>query len=79
MKIKRRDVKSKGGHCPYLTECGHRVPKNYFRQICNTEAYRNCRHYAGKAGELNKPMDWLQKLAIEHAKKKSGRSNRKRG
>jgi hypothetical protein len=63
----RMSFNSKEKGCPYLKNCSNKVPQMFFKQICNSEAYNNCRHYASKAGELQKPLFWLQKLAVEES------------
>jgi len=55
--------------CPFLKNCTNKIPQMFFKQICNSEAYGNCRHYASKAGELQKPIYWLQRLAVEDSLK----------
>jgi hypothetical protein len=57
-------------HCPFLKRCKHRVTKHYFRNICDKVAYLRCRHYAKRVEEFKSPLEWLQKLAIEEAKKR---------
>lgn len=59
----------RGRHCPFLKGCEHTVTKHYFLHICDTSIYTRCQHYAIRAGELNTPLGWLQKLAVDEAKK----------
>jgi hypothetical protein len=44
--------------CPYLNDCGVYITKDFFRRICNSPSYLNCRP----------PMAWLQQLAVDQAK-----------
>jgi hypothetical protein len=55
--------------CPYLNDCGVKVTKDYFSRICNSTVYINCHHFAKRMGELRTPIGWLQKLAIDQAKR----------
>lgn len=54
--------------CPFLYDCDVPVTKDFFMRICKTPGYVNCHHYAKRAGELEKPMTWLQRIAIDEAK-----------
>lgn len=52
------------GDCPYLLDCGVPVTKNFFNHLCNSARYTDCHHYARRAGEIQAPLVWLQKLAM---------------
>jgi hypothetical protein len=56
--------------CPYLRDCNQRVPRFYFINICNSGVFNKCQHYAKRAGELNTPLFWLQRHAVEESKKR---------
>jgi hypothetical protein len=51
--------------CPYLLSCDVEITKNFFSRICNSSNYVNCQHFARRVGELNNPMTWVQKMAVE--------------
>ncbi len=55
----------KRSDCPYLYDCEVQVTRDFFTRICNTPAYVNCQNFAKMVGELRRPINWLQKLAIE--------------
>jgi len=54
--------------CPFIFECDVEVTKDFFARVCKTTAYTNCHNYAKRVGELQVPLTWLQKLAIDQAK-----------
>lgn len=51
--------------CKDLMTCPQPVTNEYFKRVCNTKIWMNCHHYAKQHGGLKKPVEWLQKLAIE--------------
>ena len=53
--------------CPSLLECETAVTHDYFKRICGTRGYIRCHHHARKMGELETPMAWLQRLAMNVA------------
>jgi len=54
--------------CPFLFECDVQVTKDFFARVCKTPAYTNCHHFAKRVGELQLPITWLQKMAIDQAR-----------
>jgi hypothetical protein len=54
--------------CPFLCDCEVPVTKDYFSRICKTSGYINCHHFAKKMGELNTPITWLQKIAVQETR-----------
>lgn len=54
--------------CPYLQDCSVPITKDFFQRICKTPGYLNCHHFAKRVGELQTPITWLQKLAVDQAK-----------
>jgi len=54
--------------CPFLNDCGVAVTKDFFSRVCKTPGYLNCHHFARRMDELQTPMTWLQKLAVDQAK-----------
>ncbi len=55
--------------CPSLLECEAAVTHDFFKRICNARRYVRCHHHARKMGELEAPMAWLQRLAMNEAVK----------
>jgi len=53
------------GYCIFLNGCTKKVTNHYFQKICYSKLYVTCHQYAGKLKELNTPMIWLQKMAVE--------------
>lgn len=60
--------------CPFLKTCSVKITRDYFRRVCNTNAYLNCHHLAKRIGELKAPIGWLQKIAVETDAKAQKRS-----
>lgn len=56
-----------GRYCPFVTSCAVDLTKDYFVKVCNGSGYVSCHHFAKRIGELRRPMNWLQKLAVERA------------
>jgi len=54
--------------CPYLKGCDEHITRYHFNNFCDTGRFHVCFHYAKSAGELNIPITWLQKMAVEAAK-----------
>jgi hypothetical protein len=54
--------------CPFIFDCNVEITKDFFGRVCETPAYPNCHHFAKRVGELQVPMTWLQKLAIDQAR-----------
>lgn len=54
--------------CPFLFECDVQVTKDFFARVCKTPVYTNCHHFAKRVGELQLPITWLQKMAIDQAR-----------
>jgi hypothetical protein len=54
--------------CPFIFDCDVEITKDFFSRVCKTPAYPNCHHFAKRVGELQVPMTWLQKLAIDQAR-----------
>ncbi|MBM3291212.1 hypothetical protein FJY84_00875 [Candidatus Bathyarchaeota archaeon] len=54
--------------CPFIFDCDVQVTKDFFSRVCKTPAYTNCHHFAKRVGELQLPMTWLQKIAIDQAR-----------
>jgi len=59
--------------CPFLKTCSVKLTRDYFLRICNTHGYVNCHHFAKRIGELRTPINWLQRIAVEKAKRTQGR------
>jgi len=57
--------------CPYIKSCVNEVTKHVFFHICNTPSYSVCKIYAKQVNDLNTPMGWLQKMAVEAMKMKN--------
>ena len=55
-------------HCPFINDCGVPVTKDFFSRVCKTPGYLNCHHFAKRMDELQTPITWLQKLAVDQAK-----------
>jgi hypothetical protein len=60
-KFKRKD-------CPCILDCGIEVTRDYFIRICKRDNYTSCQHFAKRYGELQEPIKWLQKQAIEQTR-----------
>ena len=60
-KLNRKD-------CPYLHDCSFAITKDFFSRICNSPSYVNCHHFAKRMDELQTPITWLQKLAVDQSK-----------
>jgi len=58
--------------CPFIFDCNVEITKDFFSRVCKTPAYPNCHHFAKRVNELQVPMTWLQKLAIDQAKAVDG-------
>jgi hypothetical protein len=54
--------------CPFIFDCDVQVTKDFFSRVCKTPAYPNCHNFARRVGELQFPMTWLQKIAIDQAR-----------
>jgi len=54
--------------CPFMHECNMPVTKDFFTRVCKTPAYVNCHYFAKLMNELQTPITWLQKLAVDQAK-----------
>ena len=54
--------------CPFLQDCDVPVTKDFFSRVCKAPGYLNCHHFAKRMDELQTPMSWLQKLAVDQAK-----------
>ena len=54
--------------CPFIFDCDVQVTKDFFSRVCKTPAYINCHHFAKRVGELQCPLVWLQKIAIDQAR-----------
>ena len=54
--------------CPFIFDCNVEITKDFFSRVCKTPAYPNCHHFAKRVNELQVPMTWLQKLAIDQAR-----------
>lgn len=67
----------KKGDCPYLLVCEALITKNFFDHICNSTSYPNCHHFANRVGELNAPMVWLQKIAVQEGKQITSKGEEK--
>lgn len=63
--IMDQDNESNLGHCKFLMDCNNRITFYVFHNICNTPRYKNCHHYSKALGELKRPIEWLQKEAVE--------------
>lgn len=50
--------------CPYLLDCEFPITRNFFSHICNSDSYIKCHCFAKRVGELQRPMLWLQELAV---------------
>jgi len=61
----KETVRRKGQGCPFLKSCGVKVTKDFFIRVCMTSGYVNCHHFAKKIDDLRKPIEWLQKMAVE--------------
>jgi len=51
--------------CPYIFDCDTPTTKDFFTRVCKTPAYTNCHNFAKRVGELQLPLTWLQKMAID--------------
>ena len=54
--------------CPFIFDCNVEVTKDFFIRVCKTPAYPNCHNFAKRVGELQLPLTWLQKLAVDQAR-----------
>lgn len=54
-------------NCPYLKSCDENVTRYHFKSFCDTSRFHVCFYHARRAGELNTPIRWLQKMAVEAA------------
>jgi len=54
--------------CPFIFDCDVQITKDFFTRVCKTPAYTNCHHFAKRVGELQLPLAWLQKMAIDQAR-----------
>ena len=54
--------------CPYIFDCDVPTTKDFFMRVCKTPAYTNCHNFAKRVGELQLPLTWLQKMAIDQAR-----------
>ena len=54
--------------CPYIYDCDVQITKDFFSRVCKTPAYTNCHHFAKRVGELQTPIVWLQKLAVDQSR-----------
>ena len=54
--------------CSFIFDCDIQVTKDFFSRVCKTPAYTNCNNFARRVGELQLPMTWLQKIAIDQAR-----------
>jgi hypothetical protein len=54
--------------CPFIQDCGVPVTKDFFTRVCKTPGYLNCHHFARRMNELQTPITWLQRLAVDQAK-----------
>lgn len=54
--------------CPYIHDCDVQITKDFFNRVCKTPAYTNCHHFAKRVGELQTPIFWLQKLAVDQSR-----------
>ena len=54
--------------CPFLEDCSVAVTKDFFSRICKSPAYLTCQHFAERMNELQTPITWLQKFAVDQAK-----------
>ena len=55
-------------HCPFIHDCNVPITKDIFSRVCKTPGYLNCHHFARRMDELQTPITWLQKLAVDQAK-----------
>jgi hypothetical protein len=51
--------------CPLLMNCESVITKDYFARICYSKGHTKCHYFAKMMSELNTPIDWLKRLAIE--------------
>lgn len=70
--------------CLYLLDCEFLVTRGFFNHICNSDSYIKCHYFAKRVGELQRPMLWLQELAVhdgilDHTIGLSGSGTRKIG
>ena len=54
--------------CPFIHDCDIPITKDFFTRVCKSPAYINCHHFAKRMDELQTPITWLQKLAVDQAK-----------
>jgi len=54
--------------CPFLFDCDVQVTKDFFNRVCRVPVYTNCHHFAKRVGEIQVPMVWLQRVAIDQAR-----------
>ena len=61
-------------YCPCMkgeenyTQCTALIVKGMYIQLCSTNQYSNCQHFAKMYGGLKTPIEWLQIDAVEKYK-----------
>ena len=51
-----------------FTQCVTPIVKHIYLQLCSTNQYPNCMHFAKMYGGLKNSMEWLQLDAVEKYK-----------